>query len=160
VSKEFLAGRLPVPLTAEEESLTYGGTASSSKGQRIYPFTKLRMLRPGLARAMVEDGMVVVYHCMDNSRQMFGGTLNPLEFELDDGPSIEALLRAYPEPVMVMELPHPSEELEDKIGVAEALFKEGFLVLSPEDKEEDDGESKRWAEEDEEDKGEEDDSPF
>jgi hypothetical protein len=155
VSKEFLAGRLPVPLTEEEESLTFGGTASSSKGQRIYPFTKLRMLRPGIARAMVEEGMVVVYHCMDNSRQMFGGALNPLEFELDDGPAIEALLQAYPEPVMVMELPHPSEELEDKIGVAEALFKEGFLVLSPEDKDEA-GDGEAGGEEE----GEEDDCPF
>lgn len=109
------------------------------------------MLRPGIARAVVEDGMVVVYHCMDNSREMFGGVLNPLEFELDDGPAIEALLHAYPTPVMVMELPHPSEELEDKIGVAEALFKEGFLILSPEDKD-DDGEGDA-AEED-------DDSPF
>jgi hypothetical protein len=26
------------------------------------------MLRPGIARAVVEDGMIVVYHCMDNSR--------------------------------------------------------------------------------------------
>ena len=141
---------MPVPLTEEEESLTFG----SSKGQRLYPFTKLRMLRPGIARAMVEDGMVVVYHCMDNSRQMFGGAINPLEFELDDGPAIEALLQAYPEPVMVMELPHPSEDLEDKIGVAEALFKEGFLVLSPEDKEEEDGEVG------DENQEEEDDSPF
>jgi hypothetical protein len=34
----------------------------------IHPYTKLRMVRPGIARAVVEDGMVVVYHCMDNSR--------------------------------------------------------------------------------------------
>jgi hypothetical protein len=111
------------------------------------------MLRPGIARAMVEEGMVVVYHCMDNSRQMFGGALNPLEFELDDGPTIEALLHAYPAPVMVMELPHPSEDLQDKIGVAEALFKEGILILAPEA-----GEGGEEGEEGEDD--EEDDSPF
>jgi hypothetical protein len=160
ISKEFLAGRLPVPLTAEEESLSFGSSSSTAQveagaGQRIYPFTRLRMLRPGIARAMVEEGMVVVYHCMDNSRQMFGGALNPLEFELDDGPTIEALLHAYPAPVMVMELPHPSEELQDKIGVAEALFKEGILVLALENGERGGGEEGEEGEDDDDDS-----SPF
>lgn len=30
---------------------------------------------------------------------------------------------------MVQDLPHPSEELEDKVGIAQALFKEGFLLI-------------------------------
>lgn len=30
------------------------------------------------------------------------------------------------------ELEHPSEELDDKIGVAQALFKEGFLMIDDE----------------------------
>lgn len=55
-------------------------------------------------------------------------SLNPMEFDLDDGPAIEALLDAYPTPVVVMDLHHPSEELEDKVAVAQALFKEGFLL--------------------------------
>jgi hypothetical protein len=154
-----------VPLTSEEEAMTYGGLTApdaggKSKGTpsrqstahpgRVFPFTKLRMLRPGIARSMIEDGMVVVYHCMDNSREMFAGVVNPLEFELDDGPAIETLLHAYPDPVMVMELPHPSEELEDKIGVAEALFKEGFLVACVDEEE---GSN-------DDDEGEEDDDPF
>ena len=63
---------------------------------------------------------------------MFGNPLNPLEFELDDGPAIEALLAAYPEGITVSELEHPSEELDDKIGVAQALYKEGFLVIADE----------------------------
>lgn len=112
------------------------------------------MIRPGIARAIVEDGMVVVYHCMDNSRQMFGGQLNPLEFELDDGPAIEILLHAYPDPVMVMELPHPSEDLEDKIGVAEALFKEGFLLMCVDDENEEGGDENGEEEDDD------DDNPF
>ena len=73
--------------------------------------------------------MVVVYHCMDNSRELHGAPLQPLEFELDDGPAIEALLAAYPEAILVSELPHPSEELEDKISLAQALYKEGFLLI-------------------------------
>jgi hypothetical protein len=66
---------------------------------------------------------------MDNSRELFGNALSPMEFELDDGPCLEALLRAYPTGIMVSDLPHPSEELDDKMGVAEALFKEGFLLI-------------------------------
>jgi hypothetical protein len=47
------------------------------------------MVRPGVAIAVVEENMVVVYHCMDNARQRYSTPLNPLEFELDDGPAIE-----------------------------------------------------------------------
>lgn len=59
------------------------------------------MLRPGIAIAVVEDGMVVVYHCMDNARELYGNPLSPLEFELDDGLAIEALLEAYPQSIEV-----------------------------------------------------------
>ena len=62
-------------------------------------------------------------------RELHGAPLQPLEFELDDGPAIEALLAAYPEAILVSELPHPSEELEDKIALAQVLYKEGFLLI-------------------------------
>ena len=42
---------------------------------RLFSYTNLRMLRPGIARALVEDNRVVVYHCMDNSREIFGTPL-------------------------------------------------------------------------------------
>ena len=58
--------------------------------------------------------------------------MNPLEFELDDGPAIEQLLDAYPTAVTVQDLPHCSEELEDKLAVAQALYKEGFLLVEDE----------------------------
>ena len=69
---------------------------------------------------------------MDNSRELFGAPLSPVEFDLDDGPAVEALLRAYPRGMTVSDLPHPSEELDDKVGVAQALYKEGFLVIEDE----------------------------
>lgn len=65
-------------------------------------------------------------------RELYGSVSSPLEFELDDGPAIEQLLGAYPQPVCVSELPHSSEELEDKLAVAQALFKEGFLLVADE----------------------------
>jgi hypothetical protein len=149
LAKRFMMERLPVPLTKEEEAV------SSSGGGNIVinPYTKLRMARPGVAIVLIEEGKVVVYHCMDNSRygislyvfsidlmvrlyffsrEQFGSPLQPLEFELDDGPTIEMLLRAYPEGVMVSDLEHPGEELDDKLSIAEALFKEGFLLVDDE----------------------------
>jgi len=125
MAKKFLSERLPVPLTEEEEARTAAGASDA----RIFMYTRLRMLRPGIARVLIEDGACVVYHCMDNSREKFGAPLQPLEFELDDGPAIEALLQAYPGPVSVADLPHPSEEDDDKLSLAQALFKEGILVI-------------------------------
>lgn len=123
--KRFISERLPVLLSSREEAL-------SAPSNTIFPFTRLRMVRPGVACCIVEEGQCVVYHCMDNSRELFGSPLRPLEFELDDGPTIEALLQAYPEAVTVSTLPHVSEEIEDKVEVALALFKEGFLIIDDE----------------------------
>ena len=55
--------------------------------------------------------------------------LSPLEFELDDGPAIEEILNAYHNGITISDLPHASEELEDKLEVARALFQEGFLIV-------------------------------
>jgi lysine-specific demethylase/histidyl-hydroxylase NO66 len=63
---------------------------------------------------------------------LYGSPVSPLEFELDDGPAIEALLSAYPKPITVSDLYHPSEELDDKVSVAQALYKEGFLLIMDE----------------------------
>lgn len=125
LAKSLVMRRLPVPLSSIEESATSAGLPDAV----IFPYTQLRMLRPDIAVAVVEDGKIVVYHCMDNARNLYGNEISPLEFEVDDGPAIEMLLHAYPEPIMVSDLQHPSEDLEDKVGVAQALFKEGFLVI-------------------------------
>ena len=106
-----------------------GGGGSGSGGGGGDP--RLRMVRAGVARVVVEDGVAVVYHCMDNARWHHGAPLQSLEFPLDDAPAIEALLAAYPDPIRVADLPHAasSEDLETKVDIAIALFKEGFLVL-------------------------------
>ena len=125
MARTFIGARLPIPLTEEQETVSMSGAPDV----RIHAYTKLRMLRPGIARVLVEENMVVVYHCMDNSRLLHELPLRPLEFDLDDGPTIEALLQAYPVSVMVADLPHPSDEDEDKVGIAQALYKEGFLLI-------------------------------
>ncbi|CAM9566306.1 unnamed protein product, partial [Ectocarpus sp. 8 AP-2014] len=71
---------------------------------------QLRLARRGCARLLLEDGVAVVYHCMDNSRVHHGNAMSPLQFELDDAPALEVLLSAYPRPVTVSDLPHPPTE--------------------------------------------------
>ena len=133
--KSRLTGRLPIPLTDEEESRTVA--CSSSSNIKIGPFTKMCVIRPNVARTVVEDGVVVVYHCLDNGRELFQHSMNPLEFELDDGPAIEKLLSSNNiddeennNGIVVADLPHTSEELHEKVAIAEALFKEGLLIIT------------------------------
>ena len=126
--KSFIANRLPIPMSASEEERCALGAPNA----RIYQYTKLRIIRPGIARAIIEDGKVVVYHCIYNDREHFKTVLSPLEFDLDDGPAIEALLLSYPNGVVIEELPHPSEEVDDKVSIAQSLYKEGFLIIEDE----------------------------
>jgi hypothetical protein len=72
---------------------------------------------------------IVIYLPLSYVRALYESSLSPLEYELDDGPAIEALLTAYPHSVTVSDLPHSSEEIEDKVSIAQSLYKEGFLVI-------------------------------
>lgn len=65
ISKDFISSRAPIALTPEEEHLSfYGG----GRDVKLFSYSKIRMIRPGIAIAIVENGNVVVYHCMENSR--------------------------------------------------------------------------------------------
>jgi bifunctional lysine-specific demethylase and histidyl-hydroxylase NO66 len=148
IMKGLMGARLPPALTAAEEERTKFGP----QARRIGPFTKLCAVRENAARVCVEDGVVVLYHCLDNGREVFSNPLSPVEYDLDDGPAIEKLLGAAYVPlaeasgddsgeegaavncgVMVTDLPHTSEELHDKVGIAESLYREGLLMVVDED---------------------------
>jgi len=126
--KSFISNRLPIPMSSSEEERSAQGAPNA----RIYQYTKLRIVRPGVARAIIEDGKVIVYHCIYNDREHFKTVLSPLEYELDDGPAIEALLFSYPDGIIVEDLPHPSEEVDDKVSIAQSLYKEGLLIIEDE----------------------------
>ena len=63
VKKHFMVDRLPVPLSPYEERYSSAGFP----GAQIFPFTELRAVRPLCGCVVVEDGKVLVFHCMDNS---------------------------------------------------------------------------------------------
>ena len=87
----------------------------------------VRLLRADVARMTIEDGKAIFYHIVDNSRRHFETPLQPLEFEVDDAPSIELILTSYPEYVRIGDL--PLEDDVDKIELVKALYAEGCLMF-------------------------------
>mmetsp|Transcript_38114 Transcript_38114/g.79247 ORF Transcript_38114/g.79247 Transcript_38114/m.79247 type:complete len:145 (+) Transcript_38114:1-435(+) len=125
ISKQFLSARQPPRLGKEERKATNTGENSALK---ITPNMLVRLVRPGIARLVLEDGQAILYHCLDNSREYHGRPMSPLEFETDDGPALEQLLRTTdPQWICVQDLFHDS--IEDKVGVTQSLFDEGLLMV-------------------------------
>lgn len=67
-SKQFILDRLPISLAPSEEAAIRRGSSHAGERIKIYSFTKLRVVRRGVARVVVEEENVVVYHCLDNTR--------------------------------------------------------------------------------------------
>jgi lysine-specific demethylase/histidyl-hydroxylase NO66 len=136
IGKRFLSDRLPPALLKTEACLTKegsnGDSSSSSSlhhdiSKKIWPNSLCRIVRPGIARLVVEDGKAVLYHCLDNSRVYHGTPLSPMEFEIDDAPALEQLLTTVePHWIMVKDLIHG--DVEDKMEIAQTLFDEGILA--------------------------------
>ena len=123
VCRNVIVDRLPPVLTP-------GETQTSVEGLANPKFTidaRVRLLKRSIARMTIEQGKAVVYHCMENSRQPHEIPLNPLEFEIDDAESIEAIFAAYPDYIRIGDLPH--EDAEDQLSLVQALYEEGILVV-------------------------------
>jgi lysine-specific demethylase/histidyl-hydroxylase NO66 len=136
IGKRFLSDRLPPALLETERSLTKEGISGSDSksaarhhhdaSKKIWPNTLCRIVRPDVARLVVEEGKAVLYHCLDNSRVYHGTPLSPMEFEIDDAPALEQLLTTVePHWIMVNDLIHG--DVEDKMGIAQTLYDEGLL---------------------------------
>jgi lysine-specific demethylase/histidyl-hydroxylase NO66 len=132
IGKRFLSDRLPPALLEPERALTKEAYANKvanyhDAAKKIWPNTLCRLVRPGIARLVIEDSQAVLYHCNDNSRVYHGTPLSPMEFEIDDAPAIEQLLTTVePHWIMVKDLIHG--DVEDKMEIAQALYDEGILA--------------------------------
>ena len=125
ISKQFLSSCQPPALSKAEVQATSAGHARTVE---IEPGMLVRLVRPGIARLVLEDDKAVVYHCLDNSREYHGNPMSPLEFELDDGPALEQLLQTTePHWIGVESLFH--DTIEDKVGVTQSLYDEGLLMV-------------------------------
>lgn len=127
VGKQFLGDRLPPAYSEEEKEATSDG----QPGAIILPGTMVRISRDGIARVVVEGDKAVVYHCGDNDRKYHGNPMSPLEFELDDAPTIECLFKTVaPRWIAVKDLPHPpAEDFDDKVDIVKSLFDEGIVAI-------------------------------
>lgn len=126
LSKRFMSDRQPYALTASEAAQTNRNEAEN--GSDLLPNTLCRLVRPGIARLVIEDEKAVLYHCGDNSREYRGVPLRPMEFEMDDGPALEQLLTTVePHWIFVNDLYH--DTIEDKVAIAQALYDEGILAV-------------------------------
>jgi lysine-specific demethylase/histidyl-hydroxylase NO66 len=134
---KFVHDRLPPMVLPEElplvsEAAREGPGAPSApkakvKEAIITAESRVRLVRDGAARIMLQDGVVVLYHMGRNSRVHFANELPALEFDPADGPALETLLNSYPDYLKVGVLPLP--ELEDRLDLADSLFKEGLLMV-------------------------------
>ncbi len=126
IGKRFLSDRLPPYLMKDELAMTSDNRAEN--GGKIWPNTMIRLIRPNVARLVLEDGKAILYHCGDNSRVFHGNPLSPMEFEVDDAPAIEMILKTTePHWLCVKDLIHG--DIEDKMEIAQVLFDEGILAM-------------------------------
>ena len=127
MGKRFLSERQPPALTASEVAMTAKADATADENP-ILPNTMCRLVRPGIARLVIEDEKAVVYHCSDNSREYHGNPISPLEFEMDDAAALEQLLTTVePNWIFVNDLFH--DTIEDKIQITQALYDEGIIAM-------------------------------
>jgi lysine-specific demethylase/histidyl-hydroxylase NO66 len=127
--KRFMSERLPPAFDEEEKTLTNDNPGNGE----VCAETLVRIAREGIARIVLEDGKCVLYHCADNNRDHLT-EISPMEFEADDAPAIELLLRtAAPHWVKVADLPHPpADDVDDKIEIVKALYEEGIVgIMQP-----------------------------
>lgn len=125
MGKQFISACQPPALTPREKQTT---SLAQERAVKILPNMLVRLLRPGVARLVLEDGMAILYHCMDNSRVYHEKPMSPMEFEMDDAPAIEQLLKTLePHWICVTDLYH--DTIEDKMGVVQALYDEGILSV-------------------------------
>lgn len=135
LGKVFLSDRLPPALSWNEVPLMGEGGNNSRSSSRTQPFQKaiapshmIRLVREGIARLTIEDGKAILYHCMDNSREYHGAPLQTLEFELDDAPALEMILRTVP-PHWICVRDLLMDDIADKVELAQSLYDEGILSV-------------------------------
>ncbi|KAM8946395.1 ribosomal oxygenase 1 isoform 2-T2 [Pelodytes ibericus] len=132
-AKEFLHDCLPPVLTpAEQNHCVHGAPVKWEDGRiqdntlQIGKYTKIRLLRGGIARLCSEGEACLLYYSTDNSRIYHREEPKSLEIDLEHADIVEYLLHSYPKYVSLENIPNGT--LDEKITVATILFEKGLLT--------------------------------
>ncbi|XP_067901457.1 ribosomal oxygenase 1 isoform X2 [Heterodontus francisci] len=132
-AKDFIHDCLPPVLTKEELACTvYSAPARWRDGGprnvvlQIRGSTRIRMLRSNIARLCGENGSILLYYTIENSRDYHKEDEKCIEIDPELADGVELLLCSYPQYIKVDSL--PAGNLDDKISLAAALYEKGLLM--------------------------------
>lgn len=131
MAKRFQHDALPPLVTADETPHTVYGTSyehnSNGTVSLRVPFneeTTIRLLRRNILRLVAEENKLRIYYHTDNSREYHEYEANFLEVDQDAALAVELLVKMYPQPVALRDLP-----VEDKVEFAKSLWGKGLVVM-------------------------------
>ncbi|EAT38759.1 AAEL009382-PA [Aedes aegypti] len=131
LAKRFQHDALPPLISNTEQSTTvYGSSFSHNPDGTVslrVPFTEnstVRLLRCNVLRLVSEEEKLRIYYHTDNSREYHEYEPNFLEIDQDAALGVELLVKMYPHPVAIRDLP-----VEDKIEFAKSLWEKGLIVV-------------------------------
>ncbi|XP_055638168.1 bifunctional lysine-specific demethylase and histidyl-hydroxylase NO66 [Toxorhynchites rutilus septentrionalis] len=132
LGKRFQHDALP-PQIADSElpGTVYGANFAHNADGTVTlrtPFTlntTVRLLRRNILRLVNEDSKLHVYYHTDNSREYHEFEPNFLEVDNDAALGVELLIKMYPKPVPIADLP-----LEDKVEFAKSLWEKGLILVN------------------------------
>lgn len=132
-AKDFIHDCLPPVLTKEEVACTvYSSPIRWKNGGphnavlQLRGSTRIRMLRSNIARLCGENGSILLYYTIENSREYHKEESKCIEIDPELADGVELLLCSYPQYIKVDSL--PAGNLDDKISLAVALYEKGLLM--------------------------------
>ncbi|XP_062554229.1 bifunctional lysine-specific demethylase and histidyl-hydroxylase NO66 [Armigeres subalbatus] len=131
LAKRFQHDALPPSVSSVEQSSTvYGSNFSFNSNGTVslrVPFTEnstVSLLRRNVLRLVSEEEKLRIYYHTDNSREYHEYEPNFLEIDQDAALGVELLVKMYPQPLTIRDLP-----VEDKIEFAKSLWEKGLIVI-------------------------------
>ena len=90
--------------------------------------SKIRMVRAGVARLHGEGAVVVLYNCVDNSREYHGAEEQGLDFDPIYSQALQQLLVGYPKYTSVSKL-EGDLDTDEKVELAQVLVANGIAEV-------------------------------
>lgn len=134
MGKKFMHDTLPPVISKEEKarSISEQGEHWCSQRQTVIsrvelePDTKLKLIRGGVIRLVMEEDQVRIYHNLENSALYHEVDPTYLEIPAQYAPAVEYLIHNYPQYISLESLPLNS--LNEQVELAQALYEKGMLI--------------------------------